>query len=261
MKFSFLSNAKNSNILRQRKSSWQWLPCHQPRTLSFRTDNNNTLFTIITSDSIVGADDTLPLETVIRGLRSDRLFFEPGETSSIMEEATKRNEEEDDDIDGLLPFKESLVLSMDSRDPYVDFRVSMEEMVEAQGLNDWEGLEQLLFWYLRAHGKCNHDYIVTSFVDSLVARLTINVSNSIPDNIHSPSSPLSFDTSPSSSSSEVFSSTIIPCVCPLEAEKGIDDDSHRLSSSSPSLEVDQKKEMIIIKGTEDDDASSSVLVV
>ncbi|KAE8726651.1 Transcription repressor OFP18 [Hibiscus syriacus] len=247
MKFSFLSNANAKN-------SWQWLPsCHQPRTLSFRTYNNNTLFTTINSaylDSIDETDDdNLPLENVIRGLKSDRLFFEPGETSSIMEEATKRTEEEEDEcIDGL-PFKESVALSMESRDPYADFRESMEEMVEAQGLKDWEGLEQLLFWYLRANGKCNHGYIVGAFHDLLVGRLAINVSNSKSDNTNSPSSALSFYTSSSSSSclssSEDCSSTTIPFVSPLS-------------------EVDQKEEMIIIEGTEDedeDDDASSLLVV
>ncbi|KAE8731125.1 Transcription repressor OFP18 [Hibiscus syriacus] len=268
MKFSFLSNANAKN-------SWQWLPsCHQPRTLSFRTHNNNTLFSTINSaylDSIDEiADDDLPLETVIRGLKSDRLFFEPGKTSSIMEEATKRTEEEgedddDDDIGGF-PFKESVALSMESRDPYVDFRESMEEMVEALGLKDWEGLEQLLFWYLRANGKCNHGYIIGAFLDFLVGRLAINVSNSKSDNTHSLSSALSFNTSsPSSSSSclsssEACSSTTIPCVSPLEAEKEMHHGCRCLSSSSPLS--DQKGEMIIVKGAEDDDeASSSFLVV
>ncbi|PPR85168.1 hypothetical protein GOBAR_AA35523 [Gossypium barbadense] len=184
IKFPFLSNAKN-NIVRQPKSSWQWPSCHQPRTLSFRTDNNTTLFKTINSaylDAIIIADEneTPPsddcLETVIRGLRSDRLFFKP----------------------------ESVVLSMESRDPYVDFRESMEEMVEAQGLNDWEELEQLLCWYLKANGKCNHGFIIDC------SSATIN-----------------------------------------EAVKEIDDNScHCL------FEADNKKEMIIIEGNEEDDASS-----
>ncbi|KAK8540075.1 hypothetical protein V6N13_048826 [Hibiscus sabdariffa] len=237
MKLPFFSNAKNHNIVQQPKSSLQWLPsCHHPRTLSFRTD-----CTTIDETPESGADDNLPLETVIRGLRSDRLFFEPGpgETSSIMEEAAKRNEEEDG-MNGL-PFKDSAVLSMESGDPYIDFRESMEEMVEAQGLIEWEGLEQLLSWYLRANGKCNHGYIVGAFVDLLVARLAVNASNSESDSTRrSPSSPLSFYTSSSacSSSSEDCSSTTIPCVC-------------------PSLQVDQKEEMISIEGTDADVASSS----
>ncbi|KAK8649386.1 hypothetical protein V6N13_130115 [Hibiscus sabdariffa] len=243
MKLPFLSNAKNHNIVQQPKSSLQWLPsCHHPRTLSFRADSNTTNDETPQS----GPDNNLPLETVIRGLRSDRLFFEPGpgETRSIMEEAAKRNEEEEDGMNEL-PFKDSAVLSMESGDPYVDFRESMEEMVEAQGLIEWEGLQQLLFWYLRANGKCNHGYILGAFVDLLLARLAIGVSNSESDSTRpSPSSPLSFYTSSSScsSSSDDCSSTTIPCVC-------------------PSLQVDQKEEMISINGTDDDVPSSSSLDV
>ncbi|KAG4163750.1 hypothetical protein ERO13_D01G192700v2 [Gossypium hirsutum] len=260
IKFPFLSNAKN-NIVRQPKSSWQWPSCHQPRTLSFRTDNNTTLFKNINSaylDAITIADEneTPPsddcLETVIRGLRSDRLFFKPGETSSIMEEATKpseeEEEEEEEEEDGL-PFKESVVLSMESRDPYVDFRESMEEMVEAQGLNDWEELEQLLCWYLKANGKCNHGFIIGAFIDLLVGKLTIVSSNPKSDNC-SPSSPLSFYTSSSSSSSSSSSEDCSSATI-NEAVKEIDDNScHCL------FEADNKKEMIIIEGNEEDDASS-----
>ncbi|GMJ08658.1 ovate family protein 13, ARABIDOPSIS THALIANA OVATE FAMILY PROTEIN 13 [Hibiscus trionum] len=138
MKFPFLSNAMN-NIVQHPKSSWQWLPsCHQPRILSFRINNinNKTLFTtIINSTYLDPIDETPdhnpPLEVVIRGLKSDRLFFEPGQTSSIMEEATKSNEQEeeekedDNDYIDVLPFKESVALLMESRDPYVDFREYM----------------------------------------------------------------------------------------------------------------------------------------
>ncbi|KAI3941436.1 hypothetical protein MKW92_025187, partial [Papaver armeniacum] len=48
---------------------------------------------------------------------------------------------------------------MDSEDPYVDFRTSMEEMVESRGLKDWDCLEELLSWYLKVNGKKNHGYI------------------------------------------------------------------------------------------------------
>ncbi|KAG2712262.1 hypothetical protein I3760_04G116500 [Carya illinoinensis] len=42
---------------------------------------------------------------------------------------------------------------MESQDPFVDFRKSMEEMVEAHGMKEWEGFEELLCWYLRLNGK------------------------------------------------------------------------------------------------------------
>ncbi|XP_022766067.1 transcription repressor OFP13-like [Durio zibethinus] len=267
MKLPFLSNTKCNS--KQAKSSWPWPSCHQPRTLSFRTDDS--LFKTINSaylDAIIEAEtpeswfsncsesasfstasddeygqgaDTV--ETVIRGLRSERLFFEPGETSSILEEAKPS--------DGS-PFKESVVLSMESQDPHADFRKSMEEMVEAHGLKDWEDIEELLCWYLRANGKSNHGYIVGAFVDLLVGLAISSTNNCIPscsNCSHSPSSPLSFYTS----SSEDNSSTTTPCASSLEAEEEIDN-GHCLSSLSGA---DQKE---IIEDNKDD-ASSSLLDV
>lgn len=98
------------------------------------------------------------LEMVVRSVRSERLFYEPGETSSILGKAKDG---------GFLPFKESVVLAMESEDPYLDFMRSMEEMVECHGLKDWECLEELLEWYLKLNGKKNHGFIVGAFVDLL----------------------------------------------------------------------------------------------
>ncbi|KAJ6361897.1 hypothetical protein OIU78_002326 [Salix suchowensis] len=123
---------------------------------SWFTDSCESASFSTASDDQSGAGD--PIETVIKGLRSERLFFEPGETNSILEEA-KAGEE--------FPFKESVVLSMESQDPHLDFKKSMEEMVEAHGLVDWEGLEELLSCYLKVNGKSNHGYIVSAFVDLL----------------------------------------------------------------------------------------------
>ncbi|KAK0583959.1 hypothetical protein LWI29_005595 [Acer saccharum] len=251
MKLPFLSNTTLA-----RSSSWPWPSCHQTRTLSFRNNNdsnNNMLIKTInsvfldvdhqtrrtppdsswftnSSESATASFSTASdesrgesVENVIRGLRSERLFFEPGlgETSSILEEAKAA---------GGFPFKESSVLSMESRDPYVDFKKSMEEMVEAHGLKDWEDLEELLSWYLRVNGKSNHGYIVGAFVDLLVAFAFTTASASASTNTttttccscscshhhhhHSPSSPLSFYTS---SSSDIDSSST-PCVSSLEAD-------------------------------------------
>ncbi|KAI4347771.1 hypothetical protein L6164_008554 [Bauhinia variegata] len=98
------------------------------------------------------------LEMLVRGAKSERLFFEPGDTSSILEKAKANG----------FPFKESVVMAMMSEDPYGDFRRSMEEMVESHGVRDWEGLEELLGWYLRVNGKRNHGFIVGAFVDLLI---------------------------------------------------------------------------------------------
>ncbi|CAK9180790.1 unnamed protein product [Ilex paraguariensis] len=144
------------------------------------------------------------IETVVRGLRSERLFFEPGETRSILEEAK---------TDGF-PFKESVVMAVDSRDPFVDFKSSMEEMVEAHGLKDWEGLEELLSWYLRVNGESNHGYIVGAFVDLLVGLSFASDDQCICSSTttHSFTSPLSFSSSISTS----------PCLSSLEAEDEIE---------------------------------------
>lgn len=155
--------------------------CANPKTISFRAANDifktmNSAYldaanvdysadciapfesaSFSSAPEVYGEDS---VETVIRGLRSERLFFEPGETSSILEEAKL-----DDDF----PFKESVVMAVDSMDPFVDFRRSMEEMVVAHGLKDWECLEDLLTCYLRVNGKSNHGYIVGAFVDLLVS--------------------------------------------------------------------------------------------
>ncbi|KAI3939161.1 hypothetical protein MKX01_002029 [Papaver californicum] len=182
--------------------SWQWPSCKHPKTNSFRgTHNhkgaddifktvnsvyfdasstgvghdNNTLESWFTNSSESGSFSTISedhhhngeesFEMVIRGLRSERLFFEPStDTNSLFEESKQiriTNEE--------LRLKESVVMAMDSEDPYVDFRISMEEMVEAHELKDWDCLEELLSWYLKVNGKKNHGFIVSAFVDLLVS--------------------------------------------------------------------------------------------
>ncbi|XP_072998590.1 transcription repressor OFP13-like [Typha latifolia] len=118
-----------------------------------------------------GAD---PVEAVIRGLRSDRLFFEPGaKTSSIVERAAAAAAEPDG-----IGFEGGVAMAVDSDDPYMDFRASMEEMVVAHGVKDWDWLEEMLGWYLRANGKTTHGLIVGAFVDLLVG-LASRSSNSL----------------------------------------------------------------------------------
>ena len=168
----------------------------------------------------------------MRGLRSERLFFEAEETSSILEK---------DKMDGF-PFKESLVMAVDSRDPFADFRRSMEEMVEAHGLKDWESLEDLLTCYLRVNGKSNHGYIVGAFVDLLVALAFAasspspassadphGVSTSSDHNYHCSSSMTHSFTSPFSLSSTTTSTS--PSLSLVEVEDEIEKSIDNASSS------------------------------
>ncbi|KAK6929046.1 Ovate protein family, C-terminal [Dillenia turbinata] len=202
MKFSSIFKAKEA------KAPFQWPSCKHPKTLSFRggedmfktvnsvffdsldrVDNPESWFTtssesasFSTTSEDSGGDS---LETVIRGARSERLFFEPGgDTSSILEEVKREDGVGSGDCKGetAIPFKESVVLAMESKNPYVDFRRSMEEMIESHGImKDWECLEELLGWYLRVNGKKTHGFIVGAFVDLLVGGVSFNCSSSSSD--------------------------------------------------------------------------------
>lgn len=207
---------------KQQQQPWQWPLCnYNPKTLSFRAGDDNMFKTVnsvffdgvetpesawFTNSSESASYSTESdeccfegesLEMVVRGVRSsERLFFEPGDTSSILEKVKDGG----DDGAGGLPFKESVMLAMDSADPYVDFRRSMEEMVESHGLKDWECLEELLGWYLRVNGKKNHGFIVGAFVDLLVGLAASNSSSA--DSTSYSSAVSSFSCSPLCSSSD-----------------------------------------------------------
>ncbi|PSS15883.1 Transcription repressor like [Actinidia chinensis var. chinensis] len=144
--------------------SWPWPYCGALKTLSFRADDNPPA--PCPEDSGAGGDEAV--EAVIRGVRAtERLFFEPGETSSILGREPKSGDDDRPDHGG--GGDGPLVVAMDSMDPHADFKRSMEEMVEAHGLKEsWDGLEELLCWFLQANGKPNHGYIVGAFVDLLV---------------------------------------------------------------------------------------------
>uniref|UniRef100_A0A1D1Z2Z5 Transcription repressor n=1 Tax=Anthurium amnicola TaxID=1678845 RepID=A0A1D1Z2Z5_9ARAE len=64
--------------------------------------------------------------------------------------------------------EQSIPVAMASRDPYRDFRSSMEEMVAAHGLREWSGLHELLHCYLRLNQKETHKFVVLAFVDLLI---------------------------------------------------------------------------------------------
>ncbi|WOL12747.1 hypothetical protein Cni_G21514 [Canna indica] len=202
-------------------SSWPWPSCKNPKTSSFRDgngagaiyktinsvyfDSNESCFThsseehesfsTVSEEADSAAGDSSA--TLVRRLRSDRLFFEPGDTSSILDQetttktATTMTAGGGGGGGGDPPFEDSVAMAMESEDPYGDFRRSMEEMVVAHGIKDWEQLEALLVWYLKVNGKMTHGFIVGAFVDLLVA-------------LSSASPPFPSSSSSSSSSSNSF---------------------------------------------------------
>ncbi|XP_010516815.1 PREDICTED: transcription repressor OFP15-like [Camelina sativa] len=255
MKLPFL-NKNNSH-----SSSWPWPSCNQePKTMSFRA---TITFTNPIHDQEDDELDFEPpeisdsVESVIKGLRSsERLIFESkGETNSILEEATSKREEDKEEEDGFVLF------SLESNDPYTDFKRSMEEMVEAHALHhDWKSLETLLLQFLKVNAKASHRYIFAAFVDLLV-NLALHTKKPIIDNDiskddsvsasraaaaaageastsccnsmtlgESPSSPLSFYTSCSSSSSSDETSSTSVRFLPL----------------SSLLEMDEKTKDILV---------------
>uniref|UniRef100_A0A0E0KQE2 Transcription repressor n=1 Tax=Oryza punctata TaxID=4537 RepID=A0A0E0KQE2_ORYPU len=168
---------------------------------------------------------------VVRGVRSERLFFEPAgaeflpkqvmrrtsrttikttthEEAAGLEMARGKDDDEaiamdvarkNDDVDEATPTTTpqtgknkaeaaseaaalkggAVVLTVESEDPYGDFRSSMADMVAAHGLRDWEGLEELLAWYLKLNAKGVHGVIVGAFIDMLVS-LASSPSPSLP---------------------------------------------------------------------------------
>ncbi|CAE6032092.1 unnamed protein product [Arabidopsis arenosa] len=255
MKLPFLNknHSTSSYSSNSSSSSWPWPSCNQnPKTLSFRA-------TITFTNPIHDQDDdeldppeiTDSVENVIKGLRSsERLIFESkGETNSILEEATSKREEEEDEEEGFMLF------SLESNDPYSDFKRSMEEMVEAHALHhDWKSLEKLLLQFLKVNAKTSHRYIFAAFVD-LLMNLALNTKkpitnsdiskddgvsasraaaageastsccNSIMTLGESPSSPLSFYTSCSSSSSSDETSSTSVRFLPLSSLLEMDENT------------------------------------
>ncbi|CAH9078885.1 unnamed protein product, partial [Cuscuta epithymum] len=154
---------------------WPWYRCGNiyPKTLCFRAENldidDHTSVLSLSSSSSDPYDDGDYVEDVIRGLRSERLLFGPGG-----EKSSKLMEEEDLE-EAVMEGEKGFVLkgsvgveTMVSSNPFVDFRRSMEEMVEAHGLQDWPFLQELLGSYLRINGRSSHEYIIGAFLDLLV---------------------------------------------------------------------------------------------
>ncbi|OEL26242.1 hypothetical protein BAE44_0012740 [Dichanthelium oligosanthes] len=138
---------------------------------SARQDCSDSLSTACESSVPVAAVDDAADDAVVRGIRSDRLLFDPvaSATSSILEEksvcagagACGGGDEE--------AFGGGVAVAFESADPYADFRASMEEMVAAHGVGDWGWLEEMLGWYLRANDRDTHCAIVAAFIDVVVA--------------------------------------------------------------------------------------------
>ncbi|KAK9061361.1 hypothetical protein SSX86_018542 [Deinandra increscens subsp. villosa] len=173
------------------KQIWLWpSSCnHHPKTLSFRATHHKdkdtlelmttlgSLFTDSSESPSVSTDDSdsSAVETIVRGARSERLFFQPDSTSSILETQGSGSTSSENggggggggEDGGGLPYKECVAVVVETGNPYGEFKESMEEMMESHCLKDWDCLEELLGWYLRMNEKDNHEIIVGAFFDLL----------------------------------------------------------------------------------------------
>lgn len=245
-------------------SLWQWPACAHLETLSFRAaveefnifkplpvngilpndtpiitrSSRRSLGSISMRSDVTGSEE---IETVIRELRSDRLFFEPGVSKTLLEQASKVRDTHSSSCScgfGLVPYKETVFVSMESTDPFIDFRRSMEEMIVTEGMKDWESLEELLGWYLKVNSKNNHGYIIGAFIDLLASSSfpVSSVSRSVKSESErtdttamaaaamSSSSFFSCDCSPSSPMSFPPSSLTTPC---LSSSDQVDEDDEQ----------------------------------
>ncbi|KAJ9692399.1 hypothetical protein PVL29_011451 [Vitis rotundifolia] len=73
------------------------------------------------------------------------------------------------DIKEILAPHDCIAVLTNSPNPYVDFRLSMQEMIEARLHShekvDWDFMEDLLFCYLNLNDKDSHKHILQAFVD------------------------------------------------------------------------------------------------
>ncbi|KAK4357395.1 hypothetical protein RND71_023005 [Anisodus tanguticus] len=112
---------------------------------------------------------------------SQRFFFSsPGDSSSIIDSSSSSISSSLASTSSSVEPRESDALVVDgsiaiptySPNPYLDFRRSMQEMVEARGLTDirgnWDSLHELLMRYLTLNPKSTHKYIVGAFADLIV---------------------------------------------------------------------------------------------
>ncbi|PIA44920.1 hypothetical protein AQUCO_01700474v1 [Aquilegia coerulea] len=112
---------------------------------------------------------------------ASRRFFisSPGRSNSIFESNDSKEDSSSppspESIAGGIPIRTY------SPDPYIDFRQSMVEMVEARELfdvkADWNSLHELLLCYLALNPKDTHKCIIAAFTDVLI---TLTSSESLP---------------------------------------------------------------------------------
>ncbi|CAN4091321.1 unnamed protein product [Withania somnifera] len=139
-------------------------------------DNDNNIFSAFEdsdySDNYPHSNNIPDFSNIFA---SQRFFFSsPGNSNSLVDfsamTTTQSPENPKEVVTG------GIAVQINSRDPYFDFRRSMQEMVEAHELTDvkdnWEFLHELLLCYLNLNTKHNHKYILDAFSDLVVSLMS-----------------------------------------------------------------------------------------
>lgn len=133
-------------------------------TLYDPSDDSETLNPTSTSPTATTSeDDANPKDNDLCSAIASRRFFPacPGRSKSIIDSAAV----------SVYGIGSGVAVPTYSPDPYSDFRRSMEEMVEALGLDErahWARLHELLLCYLALNSKQTHKYIISAFADLLL---------------------------------------------------------------------------------------------
>ncbi|CAI9761418.1 unnamed protein product [Fraxinus pennsylvanica] len=134
------------------------------------------------SDSEADANTTPDFATAFA---SQRFFFSsPGRSNSIIDSSSVSSSlastsscspENLTNPDTLVAG--SIAISTYSPDPFMDFRRSMQEMVEARDLVDvranWDYLHELLMCYLSLNPESTHKFIVGAFADVVISLMAL----------------------------------------------------------------------------------------
>ncbi|KAH6826075.1 hypothetical protein C2S53_001512 [Perilla frutescens var. hirtella] len=138
------------------------------------------------SSSSSSSDDDNDSAPDIATLFASRRFFfsSPGRSNSIIDSSSlastsssaSLNQPDNDAVSG-----GTIAVPTYSPDPFIDFRRSMQEMVEAREIHDvqqnWDYLHELLMCYLSLNPKSTHKFIVGAFADLLVTLMTSTPEN------------------------------------------------------------------------------------
>ncbi|KAL5712612.1 hypothetical protein ACHQM5_014766 [Ranunculus cassubicifolius] len=125
-------------------------------------------FTPSTSEFFSSDSDTESITTDFATILASQRFFvsSPGRSNSIIDSFQELSETKKTVVVGGIP------IPTYSPDPYVDFRHSIMEMVQARELYDvkadWDCLHELLLCYLALNPQHIHKYIVAAFTDVLI---------------------------------------------------------------------------------------------